>query len=146
MVKRGTIVHSATNHSVQILIWRGIPSFTVARKSRISAHNATFQTIMLLTWKGTLWSTLGKSRISVYNATILPLSGCLPENSHWRETLLVQSLWIQNNFIFWFEKARDDPFWRKGKDVYNLQLLLFCNKRFENTHDDEACRRKATQV
>ena len=44
MEARGTIVHSATNHSAKMVIWRPTSSFTLGG-NRTSAHNATFQPI-----------------------------------------------------------------------------------------------------
>ena len=70
---RGSIVHSATNHSHIIVIWRPTSSFTLGR-NRTSAHNATIQPIMLLLWECTLWNTLEKNHISAMNVTLLQLS------------------------------------------------------------------------
>ena len=42
---KGSIVHSATNHSAKMVIWRPTSSFTLGR-NHTSAHNATFQLIM----------------------------------------------------------------------------------------------------
>ena len=82
-------VHSATNHSAKLLIWRNTSSFTLER-SHISAHNATLQRIMFRFLVLILWNTLERNHISAINVTLLQFTRTIWSST--KESTLGKSL------------------------------------------------------
>ena len=86
---KSTIVLSATNPSVKILLWKDTPSFTLVR-NHTCAHSVTIQPIKLVIFESTFWNTLGWNHIIATNVNFPQLTPAI-----WRctkEPTLVKNL------------------------------------------------------